>query len=78
MATMSEWVEAFAAAVGQPAPSADEVDEILTMAGTAAHASVRQAAPVTCWLAAAAGLSSREAGAIAREVAETLQGPAPA
>ena len=48
-----EWLERFAAALGVPAPSLEEVTALLDLAGTAAHASHRQAAPVACWLAAA-------------------------
>ena len=42
---------------------------MLELAGEAAHASQRTAAPVSCWLAAAAGLSPAEALDLARTVA---------
>ena len=54
-------IERFAAALGVDAPSPTEVAELLALAGTAAHASHRQAAPVACWLAARAGLTPAEA-----------------
>jgi hypothetical protein len=38
------------------------------MAGVAAHASERTAAPLACWLAGRAGLSPAEALSIAQEV----------
>jgi hypothetical protein len=56
-----DWLERFAAALGQPAPDADEVAILLALAGTAAHASHRQAAPVACWLAATAGVAPADA-----------------
>jgi hypothetical protein len=55
------WIDRYATAIGVPAPSAEEVTALLSLAGTAAHASHRQAAPVACWLAARAGLSPAEA-----------------
>jgi hypothetical protein len=62
------WLERFAAALGHPAPSADEVETLLALAGHAAHSSHRQAAPVACWLAARAGLTPAEALARARAI----------
>ena len=56
-----DWLDRYAAAIGVPAPSVEEVTAVLFLAGTAAHASHRQAAPVACWLAARAGLSPAEA-----------------
>jgi hypothetical protein len=50
------WLERFAASVGVPAPTDIEIAMLLELAGRAAHASHRQAAPVACWLAARAGL----------------------
>jgi hypothetical protein len=62
------WLERFAATVGVPAPSVAEIDTLLSLAGTAAHASHRQAAPVACWLAARAGLTPAAALAVARSL----------
>ena len=56
-----DWLERFAAALGRPAPTAEEVETLLALAGTAAHASHRQAAPVACWLAATAGVDPADA-----------------
>jgi Domain of unknown function (DUF6457) len=63
-----EWLEAFAARLGIEAPSEAERDAILELAAAAAHASQRTAAPIACWIAAAAGRSIEDALAIAREV----------
>lgn len=66
--TVEEWIAAFAEACGQPTPDAATVETILDLAGVAAHASGRQAAPVTCWLAAVAGLSPQAALEMARSL----------
>jgi len=63
-----EWTDAYAARLGVDAPSAKEFSTILDLAGVAAHASERVAAPVACWLSARAGLSLEESLALAREV----------
>jgi hypothetical protein len=64
----SEWLSAFAEALGVEAPGPDATDELLSLAAVAAHASERMAAPVACWLAALAGRSPAEALDIAREL----------
>ena len=63
-----EWIAAYAAEVGAPAPTPEQVEQILDLAGVAAHASERQAAPVACWIAASAGLPLEQALATARKV----------
>jgi hypothetical protein len=67
--TTEEWVAAFASAAGVAAPSAEDIDTLLRLAGTAAHASERTAAPITCWIAAAAGIAPADA----LRLAESLQ-----
>jgi Domain of unknown function (DUF6457) len=67
-ATASAWIERFGAALGVPAPTDAEVEELLALAGVAAHASERIAAPITCWLVARSGRSVAEA----RDLAEAL------
>lgn len=68
--TDREWITAFAASLGAAPPGDDEFATILELAGEAAHASQRTAAPVACWLGAAAGLTPREALARARAVTD--------
>lgn len=46
-----EWLIQFAREAGVPAPSAEEVEQLLALAGVAAHASERTAAPISCWIA---------------------------
>ncbi|HVA52030.1 MAG TPA: DUF6457 domain-containing protein [Acidimicrobiales bacterium] len=65
----TEWLTSFAAALGIAPPSDAEREDILSLAGTAAHASERTAAPVACWLAAKAGLAPAEA----RDLAARLE-----
>jgi hypothetical protein len=65
---MTDWLSRYAAALGVDAPTAEAIDQILRLAGMAAHASVRQAAPVACWLAAQAAVPLAEALTIAAGV----------
>lgn len=66
----AEWIAAFAAEAGVSAPSDDEVQQLLALAGIAAHASERTAAPISCWIAARAGLSPADARAVAARLAD--------
>lgn len=64
------WCERFAREVGVPTPDSSEFAAILELAGVAAHASQRTAAPVACWLAARAGLPPDRALEVARGIAD--------
>jgi len=64
-----QWISTYAERLGSEAPSTDEWRVILELAGEAAHASERVAAPVACWVAAKAGVSVEDALAAARELA---------
>ena len=70
--TTAAWVTAYAAAAGIAPPSPDDIEIILQLAGVAAHASERTAAPITCWIAAQAGLDPASALALAEAVAADL------
>jgi hypothetical protein len=63
-----EWLAAYADRLGAPAPTSDEIDAVLALAGVAAHASERIAAPVACWMSARAGVSLDDAMRLAQEV----------
>ena len=63
-----DWITRFAALVGVDAPDDALVEELLALAGDAAHASERIAAPIACYLVGRAGL---DPGA-ARQVAATV------
>jgi hypothetical protein len=63
-----EWIEAYAAELGIDPPTTEEFSTLLDLAGEAAHASERVAAPVACWLSAHAGRTPEESLEIARRV----------
>ena len=67
----TDWLAAYADKLGVAAPTKDELKAVLDLAGEAAHASERIAAPVACWLAARAGADLDEAMRLAREVTST-------
>ena len=67
--TAQEWLAEFAARLGVDPPDADTVEQLLALAGTAAHASERIAAPLACWLVGRAGVAPAEAGRLADQVA---------
>ena len=67
--TTAESVTAYATAAGISPPSEDDIDILLQLAGVAAHASERTAAPITCWIAATAGLAPERALALAESMA---------
>ena len=71
-AEVTQWCERFAAAAGVDPPTDREIDDLLALAAIAAHASARQAAPITCWLAAKGGMSITAA----LEAAQALEGVA--
>jgi Domain of unknown function (DUF6457) len=66
--TRDEWIACFARDAGALAPSVQETRELLDLAGIAAHASERTAAPLACWLAGRSGLELAELRAIAERL----------
>lgn len=62
----TDWIAAFARQIGLDAPDADAVDTLLELAGVAAHASQRTAAPIACYLVGRASITPTDALAIAR------------
>jgi hypothetical protein len=66
--TADEWIEEFARALGVEAPDAATVEALLDLAGTAAHASERVAAPIACYLVGRAGVEVGAAHALADAV----------
>jgi hypothetical protein len=67
---VTQWCRRFAAKAGVEPPTDHEIDDLLALAAIAAHASARQAAPLTCWLAAKGGMSLADALAAAREISD--------
>ena len=66
--TGNEWIAAFAAKLGVDAPDDATIETLLDLAGVAAHASERIAAPIACYLVGRAGLDPTTALAQAGEV----------
>jgi hypothetical protein len=62
------WVAAFAERLGVEAPDQATIDTLLDLAGVAAHASQRTAAPIACYLVGRAGLDPQPALEEARQV----------
>jgi hypothetical protein len=68
--TAEEWLRAFADEIGVAAPSREQMDEILALAGVAAHSSERIAAPIACYMLGLSGRSLTEARAAADRLAD--------
>jgi hypothetical protein len=66
--TAREFIDAFASALGVDAPDDATVEQLLALAGEAAHSSERTAAPIACWLAARANVTPAAALATAQRV----------
>ena len=64
------WLAAYAEELGVAPPSEEEIDRLLALAGIAAHASERIAAPIACWLAARAGIEAEQALALAKRIGD--------
>jgi Domain of unknown function (DUF6457) len=64
-----EWLAEFAERLGLDPPTESEIDALLEIAATAAHASERTAAPIACWLA---GRSARPLDEL-RDAAEQVE-----
>jgi hypothetical protein len=67
------WVARFSETLGVTPPSEADIEALLELAGVAAHASERTAAPVSCWVAARAGKSAEEALRAAQALAGSLE-----
>jgi hypothetical protein len=65
-----DWLSAYAEKLGTEPPTPAEIEMLLALAGDAAHASERRAAPVACWLAARAGVAPEDALALAQKVSQ--------
>jgi hypothetical protein len=67
--TGQEWIAAFADRLGAEPPDQATIDALLDLAGVAAHASERIAAPIACYLIGRAGIDLIEARAHADALA---------
>ena len=66
--TAAEWIIAFAGKLGVPPPDAATTEALLALAGTAAHASERTAAPLACFLVGHAAIDPVDALRLAGSV----------
>lgn len=73
--TRQEWLASFASLLGTEPPDEATVETLLDLAGVAAHASERTAAPIACWLVGRSGLDPATALARAAEVESATDGP---
>ena len=67
--TGQEWIAAFAERIGTDPPDQATIEALLDLAGVAAHASERIAAPIACYLIGRAGIAVDEARAHADALA---------
>lgn len=72
--TRDQWIADFAARLGVEPPDAATIETLLDLAGTAAHASERTAAPIACYLVGLAGAAPAEAGRVAETIAPSPEG----
>jgi hypothetical protein len=63
------WIARFAEQLGIEAPEPARVEELLALAGDAAHGSERTAAPIACYLVGLAGIDPTAARRLAAEIA---------
>jgi hypothetical protein len=72
--TRDEWIAAFATELGVEPPDPATVETLLSLAGTAAHASERTAAPIACYLVGLSGAAATDAARLAEAVAPPTDG----
>lgn len=69
-----QWIRTLATALDVEPPTRDEIDDLLSLAGTAAHTAERWVAPVSCWLLARAGTPPSEGRAVVERLATAARG----
>jgi hypothetical protein len=75
MSTTKEvWLASFCGQIGIDAPNEEEIELLLLLAGSAAHASERTAAPIVCWTVGRAGITLSQALEVAISIEESQQG----
>lgn len=73
MATTSqEWLKQLSEVLRLPAPTVEEQEAMLAVAGIAAHSSERTAAPLTTWLIGRSGMSISDARRAVEELARSM------
>lgn len=69
-----QWVRTLATALDVEPPTQAQVDDLLSLAGTAAHTAERWVAPVSCWLLARAGVDPADGRAMVERLAAAASG----
>lgn len=64
-----QWLRTLATALDVDAPTSDEVEDLLSLAGTAAHTAERWVAPISTWLIARAEVSPADGRALVERLA---------
>lgn len=64
-----QWVRTLATALDTEPPTPQEVEDLLSLAGTAAHTAERWVAPISTWLLARAGVEVAEGRAMVERLA---------
>jgi len=70
--TGREWINQFAARLGVEPPDDATIDTLLALAGEAAHASERTAAPIACYLVGRAAADPKTARLLAEKVGTAI------
>ena len=70
--TRSEWIAQFAARLGVEPPDDQTIEALLALAGDAAHASERSAAPIACYLVGRAQVDPKTARLAAEKIGSAL------
>lgn len=69
-----QWMRTLATALDTDPPTQAEIDDLLSLAGTAAHTAERWVAPISCWLLARAGTPTAEGRALVERLAAAATG----
>lgn len=67
--TRDEWLAEFAKRLNVQPPTEEEIEQLLSLAAVAAHASERTAAPIACWIAGRSPQELSQLLELAREIA---------
>ena len=62
-----DWLKGFARELDLEAPDSNTIENLLNLAGGAAHDSERIAAPIACWMIGVAGMDPHTALALAEK-----------
>lgn len=73
-----QWIRTLATALDVEPPTDEEVEHLLSLAGTAAHTAERWTAPVSTWLVARAGVEPAEGRAAVERLSATALDGEPA